>query len=164
MPTASPPQYGSLDPSPKRRASAHRVRQFKAPFRATVAFALSFAAASLALAGFRIHALQRYDLRWSPELHWALECVTWPFVGLLALVLFCVAASLRRVRTDPWPRALAFGVGLAVLVAAPSILGAQVSAPLGSSFTWLLVLAGPLFAGANLEQARRTTASTDRSA
>jgi len=150
---SSPPAHSSpLDPQPPNSPMEGWARFRRAPYRATIAFALSFAALSLGLAALRIHKLQRYDARWPAELHWALELVTWPFIALAAAVLFAFAATLRRTRTDPWPRALGFGVTLAALIAAPSILGAQTNSPLASWFTWLLALVGPLLAGARLQE------------
>ena len=132
-----------------------------APFRATAAFSLCFAATSLGLAWLRIDFLQRFDARWPAELHWGLEVVSWPFVAILCALIYSFAATLRRCAHDRWQHGAGFGIGLAMLIAAPSILGANVNPPLASALTWVLVIVGPVWA-ARSQSRRRVGAPLER--
>lgn len=80
-------------------------------------------------------------------MHWALEVVSWPFVALLCAIIFSMAATIRQRREDRWSDGAAFGGGLALLISAPTLLGAMVGPPLASWLTWALVLVVSVLAG-----------------
>ena len=103
--------------------------------------------ASLGLAWVRIFTLQRFDPRWTADMHWALEVVSWPFVALLGAIIFSMAATIRQRREDRWSDGATFGAALALLIAAPTLLGAVAGPPLASWLTWVLVVVVSVVAG-----------------
>lgn len=127
----------------------------RAPFRATAALTAAFAAASLLLAWIRIDLLQRFDPRWPAELHWAMEVISWPFVALLAGVVFAIAVLFRPPAADRGWLGAAFGAATALLICAPVLVGGQLVSPLASWLTWGLVLAMPVLAAMQMSGEER---------